>query len=603
MVSQIKTVQTSVSKMMIVIAVAVILTGGIFVSNVFGAGGGGDPCADGIPDARFNLAPGTKAVGSLEVSLDAQYSVACASPIAEYSWDFGDGVLAQGMNASHEYGIGTFRPALTITDEAGLTNTYTYYTDVIVKADNQAPVLSSAIGTAIQGQDTQFSLATNASDPDGDSLSQGYFLPGATSQNSTVITDNGTISLDRNGRVYFHAYADASGQETVAIGVRDGFGGEATSTLLITIDPRLTAVDDAVQTYKNTAVTVDVKANDFSYQDAPFNVTWREWSNSGLVQLNPDGTITFTPNGGFTGTASFDYYINSNVSGSYYASYGTVNVEVVLPPNYAPVAANDTLVIDEDATGSLNVLTNDRDQDGDSFTTSLISGAQHGTASLTPSGALNYTPKAHYNGDDSVVYEVTDVKGAKSTATVNISVRSVNDIPTVGNDNAQVAEDGSVNVAVLANDSDVENGSNLVVQIVTTPANGTASVNADKTVTYRPSSNYNGADSFVYRAVDADGASRQATVSLTISSVNDAPVAVFSAKTSPGNHLQLDATSSSDVDGNITSYQWNFGNGQTVTTSTPTTSYKYKARGTYQVSVIVTDNQGLTSTLAKTITL
>lgn len=125
MTSRIKTVQASASKMMITVAAAIILTGGVLVSSAFGAGGGGDLCADGIPDARFSLAPGTKAVGTLEVSFNAQYSVACASPIAEYSWDFGDGASAQGMNTSHEYGVGTFRPTLTITDNQGTSITST----------------------------------------------------------------------------------------------------------------------------------------------------------------------------------------------------------------------------------------------------------------------------------------------------------------------------------------------------------------------------------------------------------------------------------------------------------------------------------------------
>ncbi len=604
MTSAVKRVQASASKLTVALAAAVLLAGGVFVSSALGAGGGGDPCADGIPDARFGLAPGTKGVGSLEVSLDAQHSVACASPIAEYSWDFGDGTSAQGMNASHEYGVGTFRPTLTITDEAGLTDSRTYYADIIVKADNQNPVILPVSAEVLQGEYVSVNVAPGTTDSDGDSLAYGFFLPADEDNGWGHVTEKGWVNVDsQNGTFNYRANSNSAGQDSFEVGVRDGFGGVGTAMVTVQINQHLTAVDDHVTTYAGTPVTVNVTNNDSSFDGWPFEVYWWWGSDDGRVDYNQDGSFTFTPNAGFAGTASFEYGINDSDSLSAHRSFAYVYIDVQVPPNFAPTAVNDSLSINEDVNGSLNILGNDSDQDGDSLSVSLSGGPQHGSASLSPSGMLTYVPAANYNGSDSVSYVVTDSKGAASSATVEITVRSVNDVPAVAADNAQVDEDSAVTIAVLSNDNDVENGRNLSVQIVNSPANGTAKVNADGTVSYQPKANHYGTDNFAYRAVDADGASRQATVTVNIASVNDAPTAIFSATIAAGNRLQLDASGSADVDGAITSYQWNFGNGQTATTSTPSTSYKYKARGTYQVILTVTDAQGVSATFVKTVSI
>ncbi len=581
---------------------AVVLASGFFVSTAFGAGGGGDPCADGVPNAYLMIKPSTKGVGSLDVTFDGSYSKACTSPIVSYEWDFGDGTSVSGVTASHQYQVGTFNPSLTITDAAGLTNTLTHYTDIIVKADNQAPTLGPIALTVAQGESNEISIAGNATDPDGDDISRGFFFPGVNGT-SEVLTPKGTMTLQHYaGTISFRARPDASGQQTVAIGIRDGFGGEALSTITITVEPRLTAVNDTVQTYRNTPITVAVKANDFSYQDAPFDITWLGGSNNSYVSLNPDKTVTFSPAWGFVGTASFQYSISTAAPYKYYSSYGTVTVEILPPLNNSPAAVGDSLNLNEDTSGSLNVLANDSDQDGDSLSAAIAGGPQHGTASLSTLGVLNYQPQANYNGSDSVSYVVTDSKGATSTASVAITVRSVNDAPVAVSDSSSTSEDNGVVVNVLANDSDIENGNLLAVQIAAAPTNGTATVNANGTVTYSPKANYYGTDSFTYRATDANGASSLATVNMTVSSVNDGPSAIFSGSLAKSGTATFDASGSKDIDGQIVSYKWNFGDGQTATTTGPSTSHKYANKnGSYQVTLTITDNQGTTATYTKQI--
>src|SRR5436305_5580403 len=101
---------------------------------------------------------------------------------------------------------------------------------------------------------------------------------------------------------------------------------------------------------------------------------------------------------------------------------------------------------------------------------------------------------------------------------------SVNDAPVANADSATVAEDGTVNVAVLANDTDVE-GDTLSVASVTQGAHGTVAINPDKTVKYTPAANYNGSDSFTYTVSDGNGGTATGTVAIKVTPVHDAPVA------------------------------------------------------------------------------
>jgi VCBS repeat-containing protein len=100
----------------------------------------------------------------------------------------------------------------------------------------------------------------------------------------------------------------------------------------------------------------------------------------------------------------------------------------------------------------------------------------------------------------------------------------VNAAPNAADDAATTAEDTAATIGVLANDTDPD-GDALAVTAVGTPAHGTARLNADGTITYTPAANYNGLDSFTYTIGDGHGGSDTATVSLTVTPVNDPPVA------------------------------------------------------------------------------
>src|SRR5262249_39696556 len=177
--------------------------------------------------------------------------------------------------------------------------------------------------------------------------------------------------------------------------------------------------------------------------------------------------------------------------------------------------------------GPSGLRINDSDAENSPLTIILVSGPAHGTLSLNVDGSFKYTPAANYNGADSFTYKVSDGTTESNVATVSLTVNPVNDFPTAHNDAYSVAEDNVLTVAapgVLANDSDVD-GDSLTATLVTSPTHGSLVFHADGSFVYTPQANYNGSDSFQYAAFDGLAFSFIRTVTLTVTSVNDAPVA------------------------------------------------------------------------------
>src|SRR5687767_5657655 len=99
-----------------------------------------------------------------------------------------------------------------------------------------------------------------------------------------------------------------------------------------------------------------------------------------------------------------------------------------------------------------------------------------------------------------------------------------NHLPVAVDDSAAVAEDGSVLIDALQNDSDSENHL-IVVATVSLPSHGTATIE-NTVIRYSPGADYNGPDSFQYTIADSDGKAASASISVTVSAVNDAPISM-----------------------------------------------------------------------------
>lgn len=214
--------------------------------------------------------------------------------------------------------------------------------------------------------------------------------------------------------------------------------------------------------------------------------------------------------------------------------------------NTAPVTEGQAVSLAEDTSG--RVVLAGQDVDGDALTFELVASPAHGVLSGTPP-VLTYTPAADYHGEDRFTFIARDSVGAASTpATVVITVTDVNDAPIARDASVGTEEDVALPVTLEARDVD---GDSLTFQLATAPAHGTLSGTPPE-VTYTPEQDFHGEDSFTFSVSDGTDTS-SATVSLTVSFVNDAPVAAAQSRV-----LEPVATAlmleGSDVDGDLLTF-------------------------------------------------
>ena len=201
----------------------------------------------------------------------------------------------------------------------------------------------------------------------------------------------------------------------------------------------------------------------------------------------------------------------------------------VTPVQDAPVAVDDTYDNAFESgtfivTELEGVLINDTDVDGDNLTAVLDSmvNVSNGTLTLDANGSFTYTHDGSETTEDSFTYSASDAEGRllSDPATVYITITPVNDAPVAAEITVTTDEDVAATVLYVGTDID-NNDALLTYEVVTQPING--SVSGD---VYTPNANFNGTDSFTYRAFDGEDASETASVTFTINPVNDAPTAI-----------------------------------------------------------------------------
>jgi VCBS repeat-containing protein len=280
----------------------------------------------------------------------------------------------------------------------------------------------------------------------------------------------------------------------------DNFSAAWTRSL--TFDPSLyrfnVQADDAVRVYIGNAVVIN------EWHDATAAKTF-----SAEVQLS--GKV--------------------DVRVEYYEHQGAANIKFWWEKLSSPPVAKDDSYSTQQGTpltvAAPGVLANDTVSEGHVLTCVSISGVSHGSLALQTDGSFIYVPDAGFMGVDSFTYKASDGTQTSGAATVTINVKAVNHAPGAANDTYSVDEDAVLSVAapgVLANDTDPDSDA-LQAVLAESVSHGTLTLNADGSFTYTPQKDFNGADSFTYRASDGGASSSPATVIITVTAVDDVPVA------------------------------------------------------------------------------
>ncbi|WP_162867862.1 Ig-like domain-containing protein [Euzebya tangerina] len=438
----------------------------------------------------------------------------------------------------------------------------------------------------------------NDTDDNGDPLTVTAF--------DAVGTGGGTVTSGGDGTFDFSPAQDFVGTDTFTYTVSDGRGGTATATVVIEVsaeaplarDNRFVLPTPAPGSAAAALVGADILSDDVSPNGLTLAITAIGPATGGTVTNNGDGTIDFTPDAAFVGTAEFSYTISDTGGGT-----DTATVRVVVP-NGPPTAAPDMASVAGGGTAAgIRVLDNDADPNGEALT---IAGTQGGTGTVTinPDGTLDYTAAPGFKGTDTVTYRVTDPDGGTATSTLSVTV--VNTPPTAVADTAATDAGTPVDIPVLANDADA-NDDPLTVTEVSAPDNGTAAVNPDGTITYTPDATFKGTDVFTYRVTDGDGGSDTAAVTVTVPNAD--PIATDDTATTLENTpVDIDLTVG-DSDPNADPLTYVVGaaptNGSVTVSATGLATYTPFAgfSGTDSFTYVIDDGDGGLSSATVTITV
>ncbi|MDJ0927012.1 MAG: tandem-95 repeat protein, partial [Gammaproteobacteria bacterium] len=440
------------------------------------------------------------------------------------TWTLADDTIAPAL------ADGAYDVSVTATDGVGNVGTDASIDELVV--DTTAPVVTV---TGLTTADNTPALTGTVSDPT------------ATVQ----VTVNGTTYAATNNGDGTWTLADdtiapalAKGTYDVSVTATDGVGNVGTDAsvdeLVIQNSPPI-ATDDAYTTDEDLAFTAVLGVDDLLLNDSDpdgdpltVNTTPVSGPTNGALILNSDGTFTYTPNANFNGTDSFVYEISDGDGGT---AQATVTL-TVNPINDPPTAVGDSYVTNEDQSvvallGVDDLLMNDSDPEGDPLTvnTTPVALPTNGSLILNNDGTFTYTPDPDFSGMDSFIYEVLDGNGGTSQATVTIVVNPVNDAPTTtGIADVTVNEDAlDTIINLVASFDDVEDGSgglNFAVMQNTNPALfGSTNVdNVAGTLTLDYAADAFGTADLTVRATDSNGAWVEATFTVTVNPVNDAPV-------------------------------------------------------------------------------
>jgi VCBS repeat-containing protein len=290
-----------------------------------------------------------------------------------------------------------------------------------------------------------------------------------------------------------------------------------------------TAAADAYATTQDTLLEIPapgVLANDEDAESDPLAAVLVDAPANGTVTLNANGSFSYTPAAGFSGSDSFTYRADDYDDLS---APATVTIEV-LPAgtNVPPAAAADAYTTKQDTALEIpapGVLDNDQDADGDALTAVLESQPAHGAVTLNANGSFTYTPNAGYTGSDSFSYRANDGEASSTAAEVTLTVLPAgSNLPPLAFGDYYEGEQGATLAVsapgVLANDQDGD-GDSLSAVLESEPAQGTLALNSDGSFTYTPDPAFSGTDSFTYHADDGQAQSEAATVTIVVRPVGE----------------------------------------------------------------------------------
>ncbi len=602
------------------------------------------------PVAYFTATPSTTAVGSA-IAMSAAGSSDSDGSIVNYAWSFGDGTNASGVSVSKTYATaGLYTVTLTVTDNGGATNTTTRA--VTITSVNQPPVANFTVAPSPTTTGTPIAMSGATSfDPDGSiagyfwdfgdgttgtgvTVSKSYSVAGTYTIRLTV-TDNGGLSATTTAAVTVTATGGGASSVWVEDALPTGaIAGGSESFAWITTNPAPYSGVRAHQSgiaagihqhyFVNATPVLAIGVGDslFTYvyldpANPPREVMLQfydgSWEHRAYWGAN---LIPWAARGGVSGrymgplpvagqwvrldvTAAQVGLEGRTLNGIAYTLYdgratwdmtGKVSGSTSNQPPIASFTANPATA----STGTPIALSAAGSSDPDGSITTYAWNFGDGTSGNGVAATKSYAAAGTYT----VTLTVADNGGATSSTTRVVTIFLPNQPPIASFTATPATASTGTPIALSAAGSSDPDGS------ITTYAwnfgDGTSGNGVAATKSYAAAGTY----TVTLTVADNGGATSSTTRVVTIFLPNQPPIASFTATpatASTGTPIALSAAGSSDPDGSITTYAWNFGDGTSGNGVAATKSYA--AAGTYTVTLTVTDNGGATAAANRSVTI
>lgn len=379
---------------------------------------------------------------------------------------------------------------------------------------NNAPVATSAtFGTTIN---TSVTGTLHASDADGDTLT---FAVGSN------LPSHGSVFIQSNGSFTYTPDTGFIGTDSFTFVANDGTTNSAEAAVTINVGSTSgntppVAIPASLSTPVNVILTGNLTGFDANGDTLTFSTV--TIPSHGTLVLDANGSFTYTPHTGFTGTDTFFFRVNDGTFNSGSALV-TVTVSNTGTSNTPPVANSQSLTINPN--GSVSGTLTGSDADGDSLI--FLAGSiqpQNGSVTIAPSGAFSYTPDFGFTGDDTFSFRVNDGTINSSEAFVTIHVQGTATIPTADPTTISTAVNTAFHGTLTGSDP---NGDALTFLPGTIqPAHGTVTINPGGSFIYNPDAGFSGNDQFTFKVNDGTADSLDATVIVHVGTVvNTSPMA------------------------------------------------------------------------------
>lgn len=353
-----------------------------------------------------------------------------------------------------------------------------------------------------------------------------FFLGLGLSMSITTPANNGSTTINPNRTITYNPNNNFVGVDSIIY--RVCYTDYPTicdeGKVRVTITPNNPIINnDVATTNQNSELNINILQNDIFNVGLDQTITINSNPLSGTAIINPNKTITYTPNLNFIGIDSFRYRFC-------YTAYPSIcddaKVTITIVPSN-PVANNDLISTNEDSPTNINVLINDVVPFGLQVVLTLTQSPKRGIASIGQNNIINYNPNLNYNGFDTLKYKICIVgfPDKCADASIFVQINPTDDKPLAVDDVVFISINDNILIDVLSNDIDYDKNG-LDISIVQQPQNGILTLSGGK-IEYTPNLDFTGIDTGFYKICNtlAPSICDTARIIVNVGADNNAPTA------------------------------------------------------------------------------